>query len=94
MDHRVNSTTQLLPNNIVSDPLSLSPLPSLHASVEELILRSAPVKHFQGSCRASSPFRPAAECVRITLTELAILDCLTQRGTALNLKVCVAGGGA
>ncbi|KAL7881240.1 hypothetical protein AOLI_G00080880 [Acnodon oligacanthus] len=54
--------------------------------VNELILSSFPIKHFQGSCRSSSPFQPAAECVMISASELAILECLMLRNTALSLK--------
>ncbi|XP_066497462.1 uncharacterized protein [Hoplias malabaricus] len=54
--------------------------------MKEVILSSFPVKHFQGSCRSSSPFHPSAECVMISLSELAILECLSQRSKALSLK--------
>ncbi|XP_072542772.1 uncharacterized protein [Salminus brasiliensis] len=53
---------------------------------ENEVMSFFPVKYFQGFCRSSSPFQPAAECVTITLAELAVLECLTQRGTALKLK--------
>ncbi|KAI4898147.1 hypothetical protein NFI96_023059, partial [Prochilodus magdalenae] len=54
--------------------------------VNQVILSTFPVKHFQGFCRSSSPFQPAAECVMIALSELAVRECLEQCSTALSLK--------
>lgn len=54
-----------------------------------MILNSVTTKHFQGSRRTHSPFRHSGEA--INPSELAILDCLTEGGKALTLKVlCVA----
>lgn len=52
----------------------------------EVILNSVTTKHFQGTRRTTSPFHQSGLCGEISPSELAILDCLTQGGKALNLK--------
>ncbi|XP_022522996.2 uncharacterized protein LOC111191693 isoform X2 [Astyanax mexicanus] len=75
-----NSVEPWTENKSQTEPINLHLYP-----VNE-VMSCFPVKFFQGSCRSSSPFLAAAECVMISLTELAIIECLTKHGTSLNLK--------
>ncbi|XP_056610224.1 leucine-rich repeat-containing protein 63 isoform X2 [Triplophysa dalaica] len=50
------------------------------------LLNCVTSKHFQGSRRSRSPFRPREECDVISASELALLDCLTRGGLNLSFK--------
>ncbi|KAA0715346.1 hypothetical protein E1301_Tti024179 [Triplophysa tibetana] len=50
------------------------------------LLNCVTSKHFLGSRRTRSPFRPREECDVISASELALLDCLTRGGLNLSFK--------
>ncbi|KAA0715352.1 hypothetical protein E1301_Tti023005 [Triplophysa tibetana] len=56
------------------------------------LLNCVTSKHFLGSRRTRSPFRPREECDVISASELALLDCLTRGGLNLSFKVCDCTG--